>query len=300
MVVSSLAQISLDPYYRTVIGLQALIQKDWVVKGHPFRTRLGHIFPRAPKKHAADTNKKNPTVDTKEEEDENESPLFILFLDCLHQLMRQYPTKFEYTEQFLILLIDCAYSALFETFIFDNDSENSTVASSNRLISAWDFIATNIPEVKFNMVFVNGAFKFSDDVSYLNDKISCSSVTSFDYNAGIDVIYPDHLIMNLHFWSSYFYRWIDTTDLSKGFGAESMLKLQQQHILEEVQYLESRVIRLQDSLSDRKFLSPGGTNSLKSVGKKGRSFGRGHYLTNEEFKEEYLNLICGLYFLKML
>ena len=79
-----------------------------------------------------------------------------------------------------------------------------------------------------------------------------------------------------------------------------MLKLQQQHILEEVQYLESRVIRLQDSLSDRKFLSPGGTNSLKSVGKKGRSFGRGHYLTNEEFKEEYLNLICGLYFLKML
>lgn len=36
-IISSLTQILLDPYFRTINGLQALIQKEWVALGHPFR-----------------------------------------------------------------------------------------------------------------------------------------------------------------------------------------------------------------------------------------------------------------------
>lgn len=36
-VISSLTQILLDPYFRTMHGFASLIQKDWVALGHPFR-----------------------------------------------------------------------------------------------------------------------------------------------------------------------------------------------------------------------------------------------------------------------
>lgn len=36
-IISSLTQILLDPHFRTISGLQALIQKEWVALGHPFR-----------------------------------------------------------------------------------------------------------------------------------------------------------------------------------------------------------------------------------------------------------------------
>jgi len=32
-----------DSHFRSIIGLQTLIQKEWVVMGHQFCTRLGHV-----------------------------------------------------------------------------------------------------------------------------------------------------------------------------------------------------------------------------------------------------------------
>jgi protein tyrosine phosphatase len=37
----ALAQILLDPYYRTIVGFQNLIDKDWVRFGHQFAIRMG-------------------------------------------------------------------------------------------------------------------------------------------------------------------------------------------------------------------------------------------------------------------
>ena len=39
----SLAQIMLDPYYRTIKGFEILIEKEWVYFGHGFSSRLGHV-----------------------------------------------------------------------------------------------------------------------------------------------------------------------------------------------------------------------------------------------------------------
>jgi myotubularin-related protein 6/7/8 len=40
---SSLAQICLDPYFRTIDGFIALVEKDWVSFGHKFRERSGFL-----------------------------------------------------------------------------------------------------------------------------------------------------------------------------------------------------------------------------------------------------------------
>ena len=40
-IISSLAQLIMDPYYRTIHGFQSLVQKEWVMLGHPFANRFG-------------------------------------------------------------------------------------------------------------------------------------------------------------------------------------------------------------------------------------------------------------------
>jgi Myotubularin-like phosphatase domain len=42
-IISSLAQLIMDPYFRTIHGFQSLIQKEWVMLGHPFSLRFGRI-----------------------------------------------------------------------------------------------------------------------------------------------------------------------------------------------------------------------------------------------------------------
>lgn len=96
-VISSLTQLILDCHWRTINGFQSLIQKEWVSLGHQFAKRLGHV------------------VKTEIEQ----SPLFLLFLDGVWQLLQQYPKAFEFTETYLTTLWDSAHISIFETFLFD-------------------------------------------------------------------------------------------------------------------------------------------------------------------------------------
>lgn len=41
--VASLIQVLLDPHFRTIAGFQSLIQKEWVMAGHPFLDRCNHL-----------------------------------------------------------------------------------------------------------------------------------------------------------------------------------------------------------------------------------------------------------------
>ncbi|PWA17180.1 hypothetical protein CCH79_00010410 [Gambusia affinis] len=100
-VVSSLVQLMLDPRYRSLNGFQSLVQKEWVMAGHRFLDRCNHL-------------KKN---------DNKESPLFTLFLDCVWQLTNQYPAAFEFTEAYLTVLSDSMWIPLFSTFLFNSSKQ---------------------------------------------------------------------------------------------------------------------------------------------------------------------------------
>ncbi|CAM1311535.1 MTMR12 (predicted) [Pycnogonum litorale] len=122
-VVSSLVQLILDPQCRTVQGFQSLIQKEWVAFGHRFADRLNLVRGG----------------------EQEESPVFLLFLDCVWQLIQQFPTVFEFTETYLIVLWDSTKIVLFDTFLFNSPKQRFDAlyyADGNenvRLNSVWDW-----------------------------------------------------------------------------------------------------------------------------------------------------------------
>uniref|UniRef100_A0A8C1ZL11 Myotubularin related protein 10 n=1 Tax=Cyprinus carpio TaxID=7962 RepID=A0A8C1ZL11_CYPCA len=96
-VISCLVQLMCDPHCRSLHGFQGLIQKEWVMAGHRFLDRCNHL-------------KRN---------DKEESPVFLLFLDCVWQLWNQYPAAFEFTEVYLTVLGDSMWVPVFSTFLFN-------------------------------------------------------------------------------------------------------------------------------------------------------------------------------------
>ena len=71
---------------------EALVEREWLQAGHPFGKRC------AKSAHAITKNR-------------HESPVFLLFLDCVWQIWQQFPCSFEFTEDFLIVLFEHAYSS---------------------------------------------------------------------------------------------------------------------------------------------------------------------------------------------
>ncbi len=55
-----------------------------------------------------------------------QSPVFLLFLDCVWQVLRQRPRDFEFTQTFLTAIWHSAHVSVFDTFLFDcvKDREN--------------------------------------------------------------------------------------------------------------------------------------------------------------------------------
>lgn len=52
-----------------------------------------------------------------------EAPVFLLFLDCVWQILRQFPCSFEFSESFLVLLFEHAYASQFGTFLGSSTAE---------------------------------------------------------------------------------------------------------------------------------------------------------------------------------
>lgn len=310
---TSLVQILLDPFYRTLIGFQALIQKDWVMKGYPFSKRLGHTSQQSRVKESKTSSLKRKEFGEKDIYYDGDSPVFLLFLECVHQLLRQYPLKFEYTEQFLILLIDSSYSSLFSSFLFDSYSDGQELSEETQLVSAWDFIATNIPQSKYVSVFTNASYKMDQtNVELLlnNDNVSCSSTSS---NFQDSVLTSSEFIVNvetkiseLSLWTGFLFRWFPCTDFNKGSSRETMLQLQQIQFMDEILYLKDRMLQLHlqlvssapvDALTVHHLPSSmSSSNRRKQKHKRNAS----RFSNNEEVQNDFLNVMTGFHFLKML
>lgn len=123
--VCSLAQIILDPDCRTITGFEALIEREWLEAGHPFAVRC---------RHSAYTT---PTARTREQ-----SPIFLVFLDCVYQIMNQFPCCFQFNEKFLTLLFDHAYASQFGTFLGNCTKERKELGFAKKTYSLWSYIHT--------------------------------------------------------------------------------------------------------------------------------------------------------------
>ena len=72
---AALTQLLLDPYYRTLEGFIVLVEKDWRGCGHKFRERSGQYHPT-------------------DYHEQQKSPVFLQFLDCVVQIINQFPLSF--------------------------------------------------------------------------------------------------------------------------------------------------------------------------------------------------------------
>jgi myotubularin-related protein 6/7/8 len=94
--ICALTQIIIDPFFRTFVGFQQVVNKDWFAFGHKFFDRtFGGDY----------------------------SPIFLLFLDCVHQVMDQFPLEFEFNHEFLIYLADASIQGTFGEFLANNERE---------------------------------------------------------------------------------------------------------------------------------------------------------------------------------
>uniref|UniRef100_A0AAY4BH08 Myotubularin n=1 Tax=Denticeps clupeoides TaxID=299321 RepID=A0AAY4BH08_9TELE len=151
---TSLAMLMLDSHYRTLRGFQVLLEKEWISFGHKFTSRIGH----GDKNHA----------------DQERSPIFLQFIDCVWQMTKQFPTAFEFNERLLVVILDHLYSCRFGTFLFNCES-----ALRSKTVSLWSMIN-------------------ADSSSYVNPFYTVESSR---------VLYPVASMRHLELWVMYYIRW---------------------------------------------------------------------------------------------
>uniref|UniRef100_A0A8C6TU68 Zgc:154055 n=1 Tax=Neogobius melanostomus TaxID=47308 RepID=A0A8C6TU68_9GOBI len=104
LLVSTLAQLIMDPSCRSLEGFLCLLEREWVQAGHPFQQRCFH----SAYSHARL---------------QQESPVFLLMLDCVWQLWRQFPLALGFSEALLLRLANEAYASNYGTFQCNTEQE---------------------------------------------------------------------------------------------------------------------------------------------------------------------------------
>ncbi|KAM1157431.1 hypothetical protein FF1_028035 [Malus domestica] len=149
----SLANLLLDPYYRTLTGFQALIEKDWLAFGHPFADRVGmpagsgNMPSELTRQYSAPNLQSSPSrqsasqVPSHSQNSNNYSPIFLQWVDCVSQLLRMYPFAFEFSSAFLVDLLDCVLSCRFGNFFCNSERERQLCGVPEACGCMWAYLA---------------------------------------------------------------------------------------------------------------------------------------------------------------
>ncbi|GAA5874266.1 hypothetical protein JCM16303_005793 [Sporobolomyces ruberrimus] len=145
---SALPQICLDPFYRTARGLAILIEKDWIAYGHKFTDRSGHLCNDRVEFHqklGEDATTQQSFLASVQKQFASSShafketcPVFQQFLDCIYQVQRQFPERFEWNEKMLRKLVVETYSGSSGSFLFNSEAERAMYRARERTTSVWE------------------------------------------------------------------------------------------------------------------------------------------------------------------
>ena len=120
----AVSQVLLDPYFRTFMGFAVLIEKEFLSFGHQFAKRSGIL----PKKNDGENER---------------SPIFLQFIDCIYQLLIQFPTEFEFNVDYLLFIAKNYNVNLFGTFMFNNEEERVKNKAKETTPSVWTYLLNN-------------------------------------------------------------------------------------------------------------------------------------------------------------
>lgn len=136
LLVTALAQVILDPSCRTLVGFQGLLEREWievrpaVPRGVRTRAQLGTrsspsplLLPLGVPQAGHPFHLRCSRSAYSHARLKQEAPLFLLFLDCVWQLSRQFPFSLEFSERLLLTLFDNAYASVYGTFLCNNEKE---------------------------------------------------------------------------------------------------------------------------------------------------------------------------------
>ncbi|KAH1121866.1 hypothetical protein J1N35_005026 [Gossypium stocksii] len=151
----SLANLMLDPFYRTFTGFQALVEKDWLAFGHPFSDRVGMpsisgssfelsrnpsstgSFSSSPLRQSSGSSQASNSSHAQN----NYSPIFLQWVDCVSQLLRIYPFAFEFSSNFLVDFLDCVLSCRFGNFLCNSEKERQICGVDESCGCLWAYLA---------------------------------------------------------------------------------------------------------------------------------------------------------------
>ncbi|XP_067401579.1 myotubularin-related protein 12 isoform X2 [Emydura macquarii macquarii] len=225
-VISSLVQVMMDSHYRTKFGFQSLIQKEWVMGGHCFLDRCNHL----------------------RQNDKEEAPVFLLFLDCVWQLVQQYPPAFEFTETYLTVLSDSLYIPIFSTFFFNSQHQKDTNMHQRQLSlpltqsksspkrgffrEETDHFIKNILGKRISKL-INSSDELHNNFTEFYDSWHCKPV---DFHG---LLLPHIEGPGIKVWAQRYLRWIPEAQLLGGGTVATATKILD--VMEEVQSLQKKM-----------------------------------------------------------
>ena len=117
LLVSSLAMLMMSEEFRTREGLEQVILGVWVSLGFPFNK---HHTLTSPAKQS--TDKHHSLL----------CPLFLIFLDSVHQLCHQFPAHFSFLSEYLVSVWDTCLLPVTQSFLFDCEHDQHVARSGAR------------------------------------------------------------------------------------------------------------------------------------------------------------------------
>jgi hypothetical protein len=146
-----------------------LIEKEFLSFGHQFALRNGL------------TQKDNHNEDQR-------APIFLQWIDTVHQLIYQFPEAFEFNMELLLFIAFHHNSCLYGNFMYNCEYERLEKKASLKTCSIWTDV-------------------FNNEKSFLNN----------NYNPQ-EFIIPDCSPYKIRFWEEFFFRWNPSIEKKYNYG----------------------------------------------------------------------------------